>query len=305
MFDASSEPVIYYKDGSYKNFTPTPTSESNKTKFYKTLDHMGNEVIFDTNAFGGTNNQNTISTTAKDTSIDDVPIVPINTSSNNTNNNTNNVVNTNNNVEQNVENARIARPTRPINNIPNIKITVPRPNKQTPEMVSGNTYISPDSALIDSTSTSVDSIDSVPTIQGGSINVNGTKDAGKAVKWYEQVFNPRSYAGAENLDQIAISGGRTRNDILVNDMIYSDFNRLPPSFNDRDFEYGYSFLPPKDWYPVPPYPPVCVSYQKADPKPVYLDTTTMDLKEWHETSKITPPDSINTAFIINELNSKV
>jgi len=88
-------------------------------------------------------------------------------------------------------------------------------------------------------------------------------------------------------------------------MIYSDFNRLPPSFNDRDFEYGYSFLPPKDWYPLPPYPPVCVSNQNTPVQPVYLDSTTMDLKEWHETSKITPPDSINTSYVTNELNSKV
>lgn len=125
------------------------------------------------------------------------------------------------------------------------------------------------------------------------------------LQWYEQSFDPRKYSGAENLDQIAIAGGRTRNDMLVNNMIYSDFNRLPPSFNDKDFEYGYSFLPPKDWYPLPPYPPVCVSHSSVPVKPVYLDTTTMDLKEWHETQKITPPDSINTSYVINELNSKV
>ena len=129
--------------------------------------------------------------------------------------------------------------------------------------------------------------------------------SGKPLQWYEQAFNPRSYAGADNLDQIAASGGKTRNDLLVNEMIYSDFNRLPPSFNDEDFEYGYSFLPPKDWYPLPPYPPVCVSNKNSPVQPVYLDTMTMDLKEWHETQKITPPDSINTAFVTNELNSKV
>jgi hypothetical protein len=88
-------------------------------------------------------------------------------------------------------------------------------------------------------------------------------------------------------------------------MIYSDFNRLPPSFYDKDFEYGYSFIPPRDWYPIPPYPPVCVSNSTTPVQPVYLDTMTMDLKEWHETQKITPPDQINTAFITKEINSKV
>jgi hypothetical protein len=129
--------------------------------------------------------------------------------------------------------------------------------------------------------------------------------SGKPLRWYEQSFNPRSYAGAENLDQIAVSRGRTRNDILVNDMIYSDFNRMPPSFNEFDFEYGYSFIPPKDWYPLPQYPPVCVSIRDYPVMPIYTDSTTMDLKEWHETKKITPPDSINTAYLANEMNSKV
>jgi hypothetical protein len=144
-----------------------------------------------------------------------------------------------------------------------------------------------------------------PGYQGNNQPPNNDKDGkNTALKWYEQAFNPRQYEGAENLDQIAVSGGRTRDDLLVNEMIYSDFNRLPPSFNDRDFEYGYSFLPPKDWYPIPVYPPVCVSNKTCPVKPVYLDTTTMDLKEWVETQKITPPDSINTTFVINELNSK-
>jgi hypothetical protein len=87
-------------------------------------------------------------------------------------------------------------------------------------------------------------------------------------------------------------------------MIYSDFNRMPPSFNDKDFEYGYSFLPPKDWYPLPVYPPVCVSDKTCLVQPSYTDTVTMDLKEWYQAQKFTPPDSFNTAFLTNEMNSK-
>ena len=30
----------------------------------------------------------------------------------------------------------------------------------------------------------------------------------------------------------------------------------------------------------------------------------MDLKEWRDTQKITPPDAINTEYIKNEMNSK-
>lgn len=123
------------------------------------------------------------------------------------------------------------------------------------------------------------------------------------LKWYEQVIKPRDFRGAENLDQIATTTG-TRDNLLVNQMIYSDFNRLPPSLVKNDYEYGYSFMPPKDWYPTPLYPPVCVTNNPRTTMPVYLDTTTMDLKDWHETTKITPPDSINTRFIIDELNSQ-
>ncbi len=131
---------------------------------------------------------------------------------------------------------------------------------------------------------------------------NPLPERGKPLKWYEQAFNPRDYAGAENLDQIAVSGGKTRNDLLVNEMIYSDFNRLPPSFIDKDFEYGYSFLPPKDWYPLPVYPPVCATNKSCLVQPVYVDSSTMDLKEWHQTQRPPAPESINTTFITNELN---
>lgn len=139
-------------------------------------------------------------------------------------------------------------------------------------------------------------------------NTNNTNNTNTNVhnmnkkKWYEQDFNPRSYQGAENLDQIKTRNG-TRDDMLVNNYRYSDFNRMPPSFNQNDFEYGYSFIPPKDWYPVPPYPPVCVSSTTCEAQPVYTDDTTMNLKRWHETQKFTQPDSINTEYIKNELNS--
>lgn len=135
----------------------------------------------------------------------------------------------------------------------------------------------------------------------GQCNTTNAKPDNRR-KWYEQDFNPRDYQGAENLDQIKTRNG-TRDDMLVNNFRYSDFNRMPPSFNQNDFEYGYSFIPPKDWYPLPPYPPVCVSSTTCEAQPVYTDDTTMNLKRWHETQKFTQPDSINTEYIKNELNS--
>jgi len=118
-----------------------------------------------------------------------------------------------------------------------------------------------------------------------------------------RVLNRKDFRGAENWEQIHTDNG-TRNDLLNNNMRYSDFDRFPPNIVKNDYEMGYSFMPPKDWYPTPLYPPVCVTNNPSTVQPVYLDTMTMDLKHWHETTKITPPDTFNTDYIINELNSR-
>jgi hypothetical protein len=137
------------------------------------------------------------------------------------------------------------------------------------------------------------------TKNGFVIDTSQTNDE----KWHEQKLEPRKYSGAENINQIGIGNGQTRNNLLVNHMQYSDFNRMPPSFYKNDFEYGYSFMPPRDWYPVPPYPPVCSSNETCITQPVYIDNSTMNLKEWNQTQKITPPDSINTKYIAEITNS--
>jgi hypothetical protein len=134
----------------------------------------------------------------------------------------------------------------------------------------------------------------------GSTKCHEKKDKDNSKKWYEYDFNPRDYHGAENLDQIKTRTG-TRDDLMPNNFRYSDFNRLPPSFHKNSYEPGYSYLDPKDWYPLPPHPPVCVSSQNSNPQPVYIDDTTMNLKEWN--NRIMPPDSINTDYIRDVLNS--
>ena len=108
------------------------------------------------------------------------------------------------------------------------------------------------------------------------------------------------------MDQIEEKNGLTRDDTLVNQFLYSDFNRLPPSFTETkedSFEYGYSFIPPKDWYPTAPYPPVCSSDKTCLVQPVFIDDSTMNLKEWTTNPRVTPPDNINTDYIKNVLNN--
>jgi len=119
---------------------------------------------------------------------------------------------------------------------------------------------------------------------------------------FNVVVEPRKYRGAENLNQIGEKNGLTRDDTLVNQFIYSDFNRLPPSFVKNDYEEGYSFMPPKDWFPIPVYPPICSSSRSCLVQPVYTDDSTMNLKDWKETQRIIT-DNINTDFIKEVLNN--
>ena len=81
------------------------------------------------------------------------------------------------------------------------------------------------------------------------------------------------------------------------------YNTVPQIINEGSFESGYSYLPPKDWFPIPPFPPVCVTDQKCSACPVYTDGTNIDLKEWDSSRRIMPPDEINVDYIKDKLNS--
>ena len=92
------------------------------------------------------------------------------------------------------------------------------------------------------------------------------------------------------------------------DMKYSQLGRSmhePLGKYNKDFsnnfEYGYSYLNTDKWS-VPMYrPPVCKSDESCK---VCSSNTTgypVDVKEWHSSSKILPPDNINLEYI-NKLN---
>jgi hypothetical protein len=266
-------------------YNNTTEKDGDTTVYYSQSDYLGEQVILDRNEFGGTNNDpvvfkknQTFGITHSDPQVAGVDTDSLDSGSSDSAD----VVATPQQMAANggvKSNNVIMMPHTVSSADTNIKIDVP----MAPRMREAEPgVVTPD-------------MDN-PT--------QATVDRSGAAKWYEQKFDPRDYTGAENLDQIAVSGGRTRNDILVNQYKYSDFNRMPPSFNQDDFEYGYSYLPPRDWYPLPPYPPVCVSNASCPVQGVYTDSMTMDLKEWRDTQKITPPDAINTAFITNEMNSK-
>lgn len=82
---------------------------------------------------------------------------------------------------------------------------------------------------------------------------------------------------------------------------YTDFTVFPPA-NDM-FVEGSSYLPPSQWYPVPPRPPVCVTEKVCPVCPVYTEGTNVSLQEWDNSRRITPPDNINVDFITEKLNA--
>ena len=104
-------------------------------------------------------------------------------------------------------------------------------------------------------------------------------------------------------------GSREENGTINNEMQYSyvDFNSMPVSYDNTTSPTmksdGYSFLPPAMWYPTPPHPPVCVTEQKCPVCPVYTNGTVLELKEWDNSRRISPPDDINVRAVMEKLNS--
>lgn len=100
-------------------------------------------------------------------------------------------------------------------------------------------------------------------------------------------------------------GSRAHDGVLQNEMMFTDYNTLqvPQNYPYSEDDYGWNFLPPKDWYPKPPNPPICVSEKQCPVCPVYTNGTNIDLKMWNQARRITPPDRINTDYVKMKLNS--
>jgi len=98
-------------------------------------------------------------------------------------------------------------------------------------------------------------------------------------------------------------GSREENDVMTNesDYNYVDYNSLPVNLGSDDD--GDTMLPPKYWFPVPAHPPVCVTEKKCPVCPVFTEGASVDMKEWDNSRRITPPDNINVDAVRGKLNS--
>jgi len=93
--------------------------------------------------------------------------------------------------------------------------------------------------------------------------------------------------------------------MIDDELPYTDYNHLPVAagYKSHDYEYGYNFLPPERWYNKPVRPPICVAERRCPVLPTYSQGAPTDLKEFHSSRRVTPPDLINTDYITTKLNS--
>lgn len=124
----------------------------------------------------------------------------------------------------------------------------------------------------------------------------------------EKLFNSKctqeESCAYQNPRQIDRTGSRPCDGLVDDDMKYTDYNHIPigEGLDSLDYEYGYSYLPPSQWYPTPPFPPVCVSEKKNPVIPMNTTGTPVDMKEWNDSRKILQPDRINTNYV-KQLNA--
>lgn len=94
-------------------------------------------------------------------------------------------------------------------------------------------------------------------------------------------------------------------DVISDELVYNyvDFNQIPYDDSKSNFEYGYSFIPPTNWFPVPTHPPVCVTTRRHNVCAIPTSGTDLNLKEWNSSRRISQPDNINVKYIKEKLNS--
>jgi hypothetical protein len=88
------------------------------------------------------------------------------------------------------------------------------------------------------------------------------------------------------------------------EMIYTDthpFNTVPLGTQ----LYGYTYLPPENWFRAYEKPPVCVTDQRCPVVPVYSGNGTSELMEFDSVNNVTQPEGINLRYVKKILNNNI
>lgn len=117
-------------------------------------------------------------------------------------------------------------------------------------------------------------------------------------------FGMDTYMYKTNAQKYESSPTRAEAGVMKSEIQYTDYNILPVAPEDSKlYEYGYSFLPPEKWFPVPPHPPVCVTEKRSPVFPITTTGTPVDMKEWDSSRRVTQGDVINIDYARDKLNS--
>jgi len=144
----------------------------------------------------------------------------------------------------------------------------------------------------------------MPNVQTTIPEANKPGECKDCVKKSIDEFGMDTYVYKTNTQKYETGPTRAQTGVMTTETQYTDYNILPVTPEDSKlYEYGYSFLPPEKWYPVPPHPPVCVSEKRCPVCPVTTTGTPVDMKEWNESRRITPGDVINIDYARDKLNS--
>jgi len=100
-------------------------------------------------------------------------------------------------------------------------------------------------------------------------------------------------------------GTRYEKGVIADEYKYTDYGLVPVAdgYKSRDYEYGYSFMPPEKWYPQPPRPPVCVSEKRCPVCPVSTTGAPVDMKEFNSSRRVTPPSLMDVDYVEEKFNS--
>jgi hypothetical protein len=146
-------------------------------------------------------------------------------------------------------------------------------------------------------------VQAMPIVQSVP-EVNKPGECKDCVKKSVDEYGMDTYVYKTNTQKYETGPTRASAGVMPTETQYTDYNILPVTPEDSKlYEYGYSFLPPEKWYPVPPHPPVCVSEKKCPVCPVTTTGTPVDMKEWNDSRRITPGDVINIDYARDKLNS--
>jgi hypothetical protein len=127
-------------------------------------------------------------------------------------------------------------------------------------------------------------------------------EKGSTTKGYDSAYQE---PGAKSERRYGLDHNRRIEGEIDDELPYSDYNHLPMAagYKSHEYEYGYSFLPPEKWFPNPPRPPVCVTEHRSPILPMLANGTPVDVKEFHSSRRITPPDQISRTYIDEKLNA--